>query len=83
MKSSYNIENGLFDWFDIDTLKDLPYKSEDSPTMFHVGQSYESEPANKLICKKCGSDKFNVGKGCCFTAIRCANCEWEECVHDG
>lgn len=50
---------------------------------FHVGQCYTSKPAKKLRCKICRGDKFEVGTDDYFTAIRCPDCGWEECVHDG
>lgn len=50
---------------------------------FSIGQTYEEEPAKKIRCNTCKSDKFIVGKGNAFTAIKCPNCLWELCVHDG
>jgi len=50
---------------------------------WHIGQGYEAETVESLVCKKCGSKEFNVGKGNYYTAIRCVNCKWELCVHEG
>lgn len=50
---------------------------------FSIGQCYEKEPASKIYCKKCLSDKFIVGLGSYYTAIKCPNCLWEKCIHDG
>jgi len=50
---------------------------------FEIGQIYDSTPAKKIRCKKCGGDKFMVGCGGYFTAIKCPNCEYEMCIHDG
>ena len=50
---------------------------------FHIGQSYDDEPCQTVICDKCNSDKFIVGEGSYFTAIKCINCGWEICIHDG
>ena len=50
---------------------------------WHVGQSYEKEPCTQYRCKICGSDKFEVGYDSYFTALRCPNCKYEVCVHDG
>jgi hypothetical protein len=40
-------------------------------------------PAKKLVCKHCGSDKFEVGTAYCLTAIRCPNCLYEISIHEG
>lgn len=50
---------------------------------FDIGQSYESNAAETLYCKKCKTNKFIVGQGSCFTAIKCPNCGWQLCIHDG
>jgi len=50
---------------------------------FQIGQCYEDKPALKLECKKCGNDKFFVGSGNYYTAIKCPVCKWEVCIHEG
>lgn len=50
---------------------------------FNVGQSYEDENAKTLVCKHCESDQFKVGQGNYFTAVKCVNCEYEVCIHEG
>ena len=50
---------------------------------FSIGQFYEEKPAKKIKCRKCGSDKFIVGIGDYYTAIKCPECKWEKCIHDG
>lgn len=50
---------------------------------FHIGKGYDNCPARALKCIFCGSTEFKVGTGSHFTAIKCKNCEWEECIHDG
>jgi len=50
---------------------------------FHVGQCYEKEPAKPIACVKCNGVEFHVAQGSYFTAIRCPNCKWEYCIHDG
>ena len=50
---------------------------------FHIGQSYEKEPAKVIECRTCAGRKFEVGCGSYFTAIRCVNCRWECCIHSG
>ena len=50
---------------------------------FHIGQCYDNTPAKTLICSVCGNDRFIVGKGSYFIAIKCDKCEYETCIHDG
>lgn len=68
-------------------LPDMPrwddVLKEELDGKFQIGQVYDKEPASTLICKKCGTDKFNVGFGTYFTAIRCPNCKYQYCVHNG
>jgi len=50
---------------------------------FQIGQSYEERFAKTLVCKKCGSKRFIVGIDAYFTAVKCENCEYQICIHDG
>lgn len=50
---------------------------------FHIGQSYDDEPAKTIICSVCGSDKFIVGHGSYFTAVKCPICGYEIGIHSG
>lgn len=51
---------------------------------FKIHQCYEQEGDTKPIeCEKCEHDKFYVGCGSYFTAVKCLECGHEECVHDG
>lgn len=50
---------------------------------FHIGQSYEKKPAEKQRCVTCKTDKLEIATGSYFTAVRCPNCGWENCIHDG
>jgi hypothetical protein len=50
---------------------------------FSTGQVYDNYKAKTTIYSKCESDKFFVGQGSYYTAIKCVNCGWEECIHDG
>jgi hypothetical protein len=59
------------------------WETDNKRKEFHIGQGYEEKPCKVLICKKCGSDKFIVGRGSYYTAIKCPNCNWEQCIHDG
>jgi len=55
-----------------------------SNLLFHVHQSYEKRrDTQTLYCKKCGGNHFYVGAGDYFTAIKCIQCGWEECIHEG
>lgn len=36
-----------------------------------------------LQCKKCHSDKFLVSSEKLSTVIKCPECGWELCIHDG
>jgi predicted RNA-binding Zn-ribbon protein involved in translation (DUF1610 family) len=56
---------------------------EETDDMFHVGQCYTETPAKKIRCTTCKNDKLEVGRDEYFTAIRCPNCGWEECIHSG
>jgi len=51
---------------------------------WHIGASDKTN-STQLKCKKCGSDKFHVARdeGQYFTAIKCPNCEYEICIHEG
>ena len=50
---------------------------------FHVKRIYAKETCVTIVCKSCGADKFTVGQGGYFTAIKCDKCGWERCIHDG
>lgn len=50
---------------------------------FEIGQCYDTVPDKKIICKFCQSDKWIVGVGSCHTSIKCVNCKFELCIHDG
>ena len=71
----------LFELFD--GKSDYFLIKDDETVQFHVGQSYSKKVATGIACSICGGNKFNVGHGDRFTAIKCANCQWEMCIHDG
>lgn len=73
------MDSGPYNW---DLRNGAPYKIEQRGD-FHIGQIYDEEPAETYICKKCGADKFIVGAGDYFTALKCTNCGWEMCIHEG
>jgi len=66
-----------------DGIFDNLYKIEEESSTFHLKQSYDEHFAKRLICKECNGDKFNVGAGDRYTAIKCVTCEWEQCIHEG
>lgn len=77
MKDAYTPQDGFVYLSEREFLEPC----DDAP--FHIGQSYESEPAKTLRCLQCGGIEFNVGQGSYFTGIRCVTCGWEACVHEG
>jgi len=60
------------------------YEEKNDKT-FHIKRNKNiPEETNTLFCKQCGENKFYVGKnGKYYTAIKCINCEWELCIHEG
>ena len=72
---------GIYNWYG-DEYENAPYKMIQRKD-FHIGQCYEKTTAKTLICIKCGADKFMVGQGSYFTALKCFNCKWEVCIHEG
>jgi len=67
-----------FSYYDEDICKYI------DDELFHIHQSYEKRSNTQTIkCTKCGSSYFNVGSGDYFTAIKCVNCKWEICIHQG
>lgn len=50
---------------------------------FILRQIYEDNPVRTIICKHCKSDRFIVGQGHCYTAIKCVNCGYELNIHEG
>ena len=61
-----------------DVLEDLP-----NDETFFIGEDHEDRAVTTLSCKKCGSKNFNVGQGIWSTAIKCVNCDWQTCIHEG
>ena len=47
---------------------------------FHIGNA---KPLQKLVCKRCGGEEFQVGQADWFTGIRCRRCKWEAGIHEG
>lgn len=71
----------------VDGPVDLPYSGdfmeEVQDDLFHIGQSYEDEACKTIKCRKCGGNKFYLGSASHYTAVKCPNCGWELCFHDG
>lgn len=59
------------------------YLEEKEEIEFNIGQHYKETPARTLVCKHCKNEEFKVAIDYCFTAIKCINCEYEICIHDG
>ena len=52
--------------------------------LFQIHQIHEEVGSTLMLkCKMCGAEEFYVGVGSCFTAIKCKNCKWERCIHEG
>jgi len=77
----YSIWDGKFEDYKLNEEDYIDYLPKEE-TVFNVG-GCDYVPAETLKCKKCGSKSFNVGRGKLFTAIKCTNCGWEACIHDG
>ncbi len=67
-------------------MSDKEIAMYDEPTMDAKENTFTigfRTPATKQVCKTCGGDKFEVGFGEYFTAIRCTTCKYQCCVHEG
>jgi DNA-directed RNA polymerase subunit RPC12/RpoP len=68
---------------------EVPYMFERKATHrtddeFKIGQKPEDgQKALEVECRYCGGREFNVGRGKYYTAIRCVECGYEICVHEG
>ncbi len=40
-------------------------------------------PICAISCRKCGSDRLYVGVAQYYTAIKCPDCGWQTCIHEG
>lgn len=70
-----------YSWPQGTTVEVLDFDADRVP--FEVSKIDEDEPAKSIACSKCGSNRFCVAVGSYFTAIKCPNCGWELCVHEG
>ncbi len=53
-------------------------------TPFKLHQVYDAPGTTlQIFCSKCKSGNFIVGQGSHFTVIKCQECNFEECIHDG
>lgn len=51
--------------------------------LFHISSYSNQEPIETIKCTLCGGNEFNVGKDTFFTAIKCVECGYEVCIHEG
>jgi hypothetical protein len=58
-----------------------PYKKEDRKEFTQADHS--GKTLKTLVCRKCGGDRWIVGQGCYYTALKCPKCGWECCAHAG
>lgn len=51
-------------------------------TKFHI-KSWDGADVSQAKCKNCGGVNFEVGLARHYTVVKCVNCEYEVCVHEG
>jgi len=76
MARTYNIDEDEFECYE------PPYKVEQRND-FHIKNYDDSLPPETVICLKCNSDTFMVGRDMYYTAIKCVKCGWELPIHEG
>jgi len=70
--------------FDVDPADNLEFiKLKQRNDFKFKKQSYDKGYPKTIICKKCGNDKFIIGQGDYYTAIKCPNCGYEIEIHEG
>lgn len=67
--------------YDFGFLYDILERKDDG--LFHISPIDGKKPVATSYCKECGGREFNVGTGSLWTGIRCVNCGWEICIHEG
>ncbi|MCP4573249.1 MAG: hypothetical protein GY838_12920 [bacterium] len=72
---------------DTDLERDARWMKYVADHTFHIA-SYDEKtrgpkPLEKLVCRQCGGDRFQVGRAGWTTAAKCCGCGWEAVVHDG
>ena len=52
---------------------------------WHIHQGYNKDCSGveQVVCNKCGGKVFEVMSEDYFTGIRCPECKWEYCIHEG
>jgi len=67
-----------------DDCVDWPFIENPSIPAMHI-QGWDSANPSVivLVCKVCGTDKLQVGRSTYYTAVKCPECEYEICVHEG
>ena len=82
-----NYVNGkIFDEYDHDTYADNGGVERNINTHFKEVENKDfhvEQVKSVVICNLCGSNKFVVGKGDYFVAIKCDKCGWERGIADG
>jgi hypothetical protein len=43
----------------------------------------EDKPCQTQQCTRCEGTLFHIGQGTYHTVVRCLECKWEICIHDG
>lgn len=82
-----NYVNGeVYDEYDHDTYVDEKGIKRNINTHFKDVQNHDfhiEQVNSTAICNLCGSNKFIVGLGDYFVAIKCDKCGWERGIADG
>ncbi len=56
---------------------------EEVDSDFNVGGQEDGTPAAKIVCKKCGTSKLEVGFGDWAVVLKCPKCKWEHSIETG
>lgn len=75
-KSLYNESGELM------TNEEESYGYVVTNNQIHLTQ-YKEKKAKIIKCKNCGNRNFIVAVEDYYTAIKCPNCKWEQCIHEG
>lgn len=82
-----NYVNGnVFDEYDYDTYIDKNGIERQINTHFKDVKNNDfhiEQVESTVVCNECGCNKFIVGLGSYFVAIKCDKCGWERGIADG
>ena len=56
---------------------------DESSDDFHLEKYRGKDTVSKILCKECRTDKMQVAQANYRTLIKCSNCKWEICIHEG